>query len=125
MPKPESTIADDLPPLINELAAAIGMDAAMSLFMRFKGRHLTIPLSIPPGHVISETIGADKAALLCKTYSGELMMFPKGDYLFRKRRDKQILTDWQGGMKQCDLATKYQLTERRINAIINTKHHRG
>lgn len=109
----------DLPLLIKQLADAIGEEAALKLFMRFKGRHLTIPLSIPPGHVIAETIGEDMAALLCKNFHGENLMFPKGDYLHRKRRDEQIMADWKSGMKQCDLATKYQLTERRISTIIN------
>jgi len=121
MTKTANPETHDLPPLIRQLADAIGEDAAVQLFQRFKGRHLTIPFKIPPGNVIAETIGDDKAALLCKHFRGENLMFPNGAYLLRRRRDEQIRAEWQkGGVTQGELATRYQLTERRINAIINT-----
>jgi len=35
-------------------------------------------------------------------------------------RNNEIVNEFLNGMKQCDLATKYGLTERHISTIINS-----
>ncbi|OQW67464.1 MAG: hypothetical protein BVN35_20380 [Proteobacteria bacterium ST_bin11] len=107
------------PAQVSDIAEVIGDEAAMALFIRFNGRHLGIPLTCPAGHLIEEIIGAEKAALLCKTFARETVLFPKGAYLLRKSRNQNIVEDWKNGMTQSDLATKYDMSSRNIFTIID------
>jgi hypothetical protein len=110
------------PVQVDELAKVVGDEAAMALFIRFNGQHLSIPKVCPgPGHVIIETIGTEKAALLCKEYERGTIIFPRGAYLLRKIRNGNIKKDYKSGMKQGDIASKYQLTTRQIITILNPK----
>lgn len=103
------------------LVDVIGPEAAMNLFIRFNGRalHIPQPENLYADHVVTQTIGADKADLLCKRFACEDILFPKGAYLLRKIRNENIISDWRAGMTQPDLATKYDLTTRSINGIIS------
>jgi len=109
---------DTWPELINEIAEVVGDEAAMTLFIRFAGRHIRIPMKANPDHLLDKTIGSEKANLLRKRFSNELITIPSGRLLLMKIRNRQIMEDWKGGLFQCELATKYQLTERQINDII-------
>lgn len=109
------------PVQVEDFAKVVGDEAAMALFIRFNGRHLTIP-SKPPGpdHVLVETIGMEKTVLLCHAFGGpDEFNFPKGAYLLRRIRNENIKSDHAQGMKVCDIATKYDLTSRQIGSIIN------
>lgn len=107
------------PSLIVTISEAVGDEAAMALFIRFSGRHLLIPKQPNPDHLIEQAIGTEKAALLRKRFAGEVITFPTCIAEMRKIRDDKILKDRRKGMMQADLATKYQLSERQINTIIN------
>jgi Mor family transcriptional regulator len=112
---------ENWPPLIKDIAAVIGDDAALKLFIRFAGRHLRIPKTSSHDQAIESTIGEEKAKRLFKIYAGEVIVFPNAFLILMKERNSQIAKEWDRGMKQCDIATKHQLTERRINEIIR-KH---
>lgn len=107
------------PQQVETLAEVIGEEAALNLFIRFNGRHLHVPITCPAGHLIEQTIGADKAGLLCKQFGGENFLFPKGAFLLMKIHNNNILSDWKAGMTQADIATKYDLSSRRIHTIIS------
>ncbi len=109
----------DWPPLIKTIADSIGDDAAITLFVRFAGRHLRIPMAPNQNHIIDQAIGSDKANILRRLFSGETITIPSGGLLLIKLRNKRIISDYQTGMIQADIATKYHLTERQINNIIN------
>ena len=49
------------PLLIMTIADAVGDEAAMTLFIRFSGRHLLIPKQPNPDHLIDRTIGYRKS----------------------------------------------------------------
>jgi hypothetical protein len=114
---------ENWPELIDDLAEIIGEDAALKMFIRFAGRHLSVPRTIivPPAMItiIKETIGEEKAELLVKNYGGEYLKFPNGRLILNNDRDNRIVEDYLSGMRQGDIATKYELSERRINTIIN------
>ena len=107
------------PQIIDSIAQIIGDDAALKMFIRFAGRHLSIPITSLPDNVINETIGEEKYTLLIKGFGGEEILFPNGKLLVINVRNNEIVDDFLSGMKQCDIATKYDLTERHINTIIN------
>ena len=109
---------DTWPPLIDLIAEVVGDEAAMTLFIRFAGRHIRIPMKANPDHLLDKTIGSEKANLLRKYFANELIMFPTGRLLLTKIRNLKIMEEWKGGMFQSDLATKYQLSERQIVVII-------
>jgi hypothetical protein len=109
----------DWPPLIKTIADAIGDDAAITLFVKFAGRHLRIPITSNPNHIIDQAIGSDKATILRRLFAGETITFPSGSLLLIKLRNKRIISDYQTGMIQADIATKYHLSERQINHIVN------
>lgn len=110
---------EDYPELINDIARVIGDEAAMTMFIRFNGRHLTVPAKCPPGHLIEETIGREKAKNFCREFEGETLNFPRGTLALRKARNQNIKADCEAGMLIADLATKYDLTERHIYNIVS------
>lgn len=109
------------PSLIADIAEIIGDEAALKLFIRFAGRTLSVPTSCPSDHLIVLTIGEAKAALFCKTFKSECLMFPNGGKLLIKERNRNILKDYRNGMTQGDIATKYRITTRQIINILNNK----
>lgn len=117
----EKIKSNNWPPIIDSIAQIIGDDAALKMFIRFAGRHLAIPTTILPDNDINKIIGEEKYAVLIKIFGGEQILFPNGKLLLINVRNNEIVNDFLSGMKQCDIATKYGLTERHINTIIN-KH---
>lgn len=109
----------DFPELIEAIAEAIGEDAALTLFIRFNGRHLCVPLNCPSGHLIEQTIGKEKAKQFCQVFAGENLDFPRGAFVLKRIRNENIKKDLQAGMSRADAATKYDLTERQIYKIIS------
>jgi Mor family transcriptional regulator len=107
------------PPLINQLAETLGDETALKLFIRFTGRHLAVPKNRIPGHVIDQTIGEEKTKLLIKQFGGEDLRFPNGRKLIINERNNKIVELFLDGMRQGDIATLYDLTERQINTIVN------
>lgn len=109
--------------MIDDLAEIIGEDAALKMFIRFSGRHLSVPRTIivTPAMItiIGETIGEEKAELLVKNYGGECLKFPNGRLILNNDRNNRIVDDFLNGMRQGDIATKYELSERHISSIIN------
>ena len=91
------------PPIINGIAQIIGDDAALKMFIRFAGRHLSIPITSLPDNVINETIGEEKYTLLIKGFGGEEILFPNGKLLVINVRNNEIVDDFLSGMKQCDI----------------------
>jgi hypothetical protein len=114
---------ENWPELIDDLAEVIGDDAALKMFIRFSGRHLAVPKNstVPPSPlmIIKETIGEEKAVLLIKQFGGEDLKFPNGRLLLNNDRNNRIVEDYLSGMRQGDIATKYELSERHISTIIN------
>jgi hypothetical protein len=108
------------PDLIKDIAVVIGDEAALNLFVRFAGRHLNVPSNAIAGHVIEETIGREAFALFAKGFGRCHLKIPGGYKLLLRDRNIKIVKDFQRGMKQCDLATKYELTDRQISKIVNT-----
>ncbi len=116
----------DWPEVINDIAEIVGDEAALNLFIRFQGRHLVAPKTFIPNHVIVQTIGEEKAALFIGHFGGDHLKIPNGNKLLINLRNNEIIEDFvRGGMKQCDLATKYRLTDRHISTIINTHSYTG
>ena len=111
---------DTWPDLIKEIAEVIGDEAALNLFIRFAGRHLNVPMKAITGHVIEETIGREAFVLLARAFGGSSLKVPGGHKLLLKDRNIKIVKDFLRGIKLCDLATKYQLTDRQISTIVNT-----
>jgi Mor family transcriptional regulator len=116
---------ENWPQMLSDLAEVIGEDTTLKLFTRFAGRHLCVPETCPPGHLIEETIGAEKAAQLCQTYQRELLIFPTCALLLIKIRNQNMLADRQAGMRQCDIATKYQVSARTVCKIVGRRRDRS
>jgi len=107
------------PDLIKEIAEVIGDEAALNLFIRFSGRHLNVPMNAIAGHVIEETIGREAFVLLARDFGGDSLKIPGGHKLLIRDRNIKIVKANLQGIKQCDLATQYKLSERQIGKIVN------
>jgi hypothetical protein len=108
------------PELIKDIAGFIGDDAALNLFVRFAGRHLTVPTRAISGHVLERTIGRGAFVRLAQNYGGETLKIPAGHKLLIQDRNLKIAHDhYKCGMRICDLATKYYLSDRQISKIVN------
>ena len=109
------------PVLATDICDVIGKDATIKLFGVFSGRHLCIPGKLKAEHEIVKVIGEESARKLSDAYHGETVVFPKLDSVFRKIRNENIFDEYQSGITQACLATKYKLTARQIYTIIKNK----
>ena len=113
------------PIILKEIADVIGPESALDLFIRFNWRHLFVTKKPESGHLICQIIGEEKSILFCQIFARCHVVLPKLDALIREQRNEEIKRDWLKGMIQADIATKYNLSERQINGIINKKPVKG
>ena len=82
---------EQLPPIIAQIAAAIGIEPTEALINRYAGgRPLYVPIRVT-GHQITEVIGEEAARLLAQDWGGTSIYIPKCSITLRSRRDSQVM----------------------------------
>jgi hypothetical protein len=113
----DDDLLDLLPSRTQELVEVIGLPAALKLVELHGGRHIWVPTTAKETHWLNEQIGMDAFTKLCAHYSYSRLEIDKCATLIRALRDKTILEEFNHGMTNYQLATKYNTTERQIVRI--------
>lgn len=106
-----------LPSRTQELVDVIGLPAALKLVELHGGRHIWVPTNASEKHWLNEQIGMEAFTQLCAYYGYSTLEIDKCAALIRAVRDKTILEEFNHGMTNYQLATKYNTTERQIRRI--------
>lgn len=122
-----------MPEAMEPVISAVGLKSTLELIDAFAGQVFTIPKHPRgAGHArfkrIEQTIGIDAALQLSANFGGERIAFPRLAILKRALRNQEIIRDFDEALKVMsaataanELATKYELTYRQIEMIVNGK----
>ncbi|WP_421793440.1 Mor transcription activator family protein [Hydrocarboniphaga effusa] len=117
-PPANTDLADEVPGLLGELAAAFGVDVAMRLAQWRGGIRLFVPKApIDAHHEIAKRIGVDAANWLVKRCGGSDLYVPRCVTYLRNRRDDEI-RELGRTMSAPALALKFDLHERQVWRIL-------
>ena len=111
----------DLPPLpetAQVIADVIGRDATLKLASKVSNRNLYIPKRTDEHHWISRAIGYAKAYALTQEFGGLLMSLATCEHYFTRERNAKVRADYQSGKSTLELALIYDLTQRRVQQIV-------
>lgn len=67
---------------------------------------------------IAKKIGIDNAKMLFEEFGGTSVYFPTEKMIYKEARDREIVSKYNG-FNHKELATKYNMSESYIRAIIN------
>ena len=108
-----------LPPTAQVIADVIGRDATLLLAGKVANRNLYIPYSLDEHHWIAKVIGYAKAHALKQEFGGLHMSLATCDHYYTRERNELIKTDYINGISTIALASKYSVTQRRIQHIVS------
>ena len=110
--------ADELPPMLADLATTIGTAATLKLLDRFGGTRLYVPGRVGDEHPLVFAIGKEAADKLVAVYGRERIDVPRASEMWRASRDADIRDRYRAGETAAELARYYQVTERTIYRIL-------
>jgi len=76
-----------------------------------------------PYYTLCEIVGIDKTIEIAKKLGGTRWYFMRVNSLFREKRDRAILEEFDGGNYK-ELSSKYHLTESRIFEIVKEQREK-
>ena len=110
---------DDLPLMLRQIVAIIGLQATLLLVGQYGGVRLYVPVKMTPEHVLANLIGFDLAAKLSAAFGGmDHFDIPQGMNAVRLVRNRQIAQKFIAGESLRMLAREYRLSERQIQNIV-------
>jgi Mor family transcriptional regulator len=108
-----------LPPILQEIAELIGLQATLVLVKSYGGTRLYVPKRFDSDHPIVKLIGHEQAARFFEKFGGQDQFdFPKGEIAVKAARDKQIRGQRADGATHARLAVTHGLSERQIRNIL-------
>lgn len=114
---PIDQIDDDIHPMIADIAAIVGKDAALRLVADFGGRTLYVPRDPGPHHPLAVSIGHGAAQVLAAHHVGELLRLPIGSATSSGRR-RRIIELSLKGWSRFAISRAVGLTERRVYQVL-------
>ncbi len=116
---------DNLPPLLHEIAAHIGLDAAIRLSAACGGQRYWISSSgkIPPGHPWCSAVGYNKANRIGWAFRGETITIPL--YGRRHARDEAVRRAYRNGKSIAELIDEFGLSGVTIRHILDTTQQKN
>lgn len=106
-----------LPPILQEIAALIGLPATLALVKHAGGTRVYVPVRYDPDHPLAKTLGHAAAVKLIGHYAGLYMDLPKGEIAVKAARDQQIRAD-RHVYTHAQQAIRWGLTDRQIRSIL-------
>jgi hypothetical protein len=103
-----------LPPIVRDIAAEIGLQAALKLVEHYQGVPMWVPVNYNPDHVLVKLVGEQATLKLIEMYPGEKPEIPKCESAIRAVRDAKIRSS---DKSQRQLANEWHLTVRQIRNI--------
>ena len=119
---PENVSVDDLPRLLREMVALIGMQATLAIVQHYGGVRLYVPITMTPEHILARQIGVDAACKLSAEYGGlDHFYIPRAAVALRSARNTEIVDKFVKGITLRQLALSYGMTERGVTKILATQ----
>lgn len=119
---PDNVSVDDLPRLLREMVALIGMQATLAIVQHYGGVRLYVPITMTPEHILARQIGADAAFKLSGEYGGlDHFYIPRAAVALRSARNTEIVDKFVKGVTLRQLALSYGMTERGVTKILATQ----
>jgi len=109
----------DLPATLREIAALVGIPAAMTLVRELGGTRLYVPATLGEDHLLTRLVGLDAAQRLVAHYQvGMYIDVPLALAATRQARNKVIRARARRGATAPALAREWRTTERHIRRIL-------
>ena len=112
---------DDLPGVLQDICALIGLHHTMRLVQRYGGVRIYVPKRVEPDHELARLIGLSNAEALSGAFGGEVHFdIPKGELALKAVRNAKIRSLRAEGLSIRNLSLNPEfgrLTERTIRAI--------
>jgi hypothetical protein len=116
MPKAVDII-DLLPDSVADLVGVIGWEHALTLVENHGGTPVWVPTKASAGHWLADEIGMAAFTQLCAHYKYSRLDLPRCTALLKSVRNQSIISEFNGGATNSQLARKYKTTERHIRRI--------
>ncbi len=108
-----------LPPILQEIAALVGLPATLTLVKAYGGTRLYVPKRFDPDHPIVKLIGHELAARLFERFGGlDQFDVPKAAIAVKAARDAVIRAQRRDGATHARLAVLHRITERQVRNIL-------
>lgn len=118
-------VAGLLPDVVLQIANLIGFPATVSLIEKFGGSTFPIgkglhALGAHRAELLRQTIGAENAALLARSFGGDVLYLPRCDRALRELRNQRFLAEFatlrnagtSGLLAMTHLCPKYGFSDR-------------
>ena len=91
------------------------------VWKHYGGGHVCVPDKLTAEHTLAVTIGLEAASLLSQHFGKEILVIPKLQKIRDAIRNKSICQLRQEGWDLFKLARKFDLTERQISTICQSR----
>lgn len=111
---------DDLPAVLREMAALIGLAPTLTLVRHYGGVRVYVPQVMTPEHILARLLGFEAALKLTEHYGGaEVIHVPRALEAMLAVRNALIRNQYHTTDKsQRDLALEHRMTERWVREIL-------
>jgi hypothetical protein len=108
-----------LPPILQEIAALIGLPATLQIIAAYGGTRLYVPKRFDPDHPLVKLVGHAAAAKMVEIYGGmDHFDIPAARRAAEAVRNERIRAERRDGATQARLAVKWGISERWIRTIV-------
>ena len=123
-----SELGEDLPPVLAQIAEAVGEDAALLIARTHGGTRVTVPVTVGTNW-LTALIGRDKARAVIDALGGarrlDVPLGPEGGYTGSRRAMNRRIAELQGqGMTNPQIARALGITDRGLRKR-RSKQQRG
>jgi hypothetical protein len=112
-----------LPGQLKVIARECGWECMWLVWRHYGGTELTFPHTVESGHTLAQTVGLDNAQKLCAAFAPRTLYIAKGHgaqlAIRNGLRNAAILADRKAGLKQAEIARRYNLSNRQVINILN------
>ena len=105
--------------MLDEIAQAIGLPAAIGLSRKYGGTLLRIPPRVDQHHPICVVIGTEAAERLCREFPCMAIDVPSERAALIAHRNEVICREYQGGETVLKLARDHRLSRKMIHKILD------
>lgn len=110
-----------LPAMLQPFIRKTGPAPTIMLIEHYGGTRLMVPNHADPSHALAQLLGFEAFERLVQEFGGDTIDAPLGTIAKRATRNTRIKAGRAAGETVATLARRFQLTERAIRLIVNTK----
>ena len=101
----------------DDISASVGFTATVVLLTWFAKQRLYVPHEALPSHPLATLIGLPALRALVRDFGGEDVWLPTAEAFGRYARDRDIAIRLAIGDSTADIATRFDLSERRVEQL--------